>query len=310
MKRDELDRAYGPTPQLFTDRIDDTLYSLKEDAPVNAKRFTLRTALIAALILLLLCGIAYAIVAMQGQEWYYNNRFTAYQEHEPDKHQAIMDNLQTEVPQEESLDTQGLVTVAVQDYAWVPEQNLFTLSLAARPTQDDEYELYSIYALDTDGANVGEIDPDDPESRMEHWLWTNKGFGLPQDVMDDPGKRLLLINFYTSEAVIDGSDVGINVMSTDEFIGEDGASIWVMELDPAALNEGATPRHARADGAQWDAESLQAYAERAKTAIADHTDADGYLTLRMDYWVYTFADGEIDYNEHTDGTVTFKVKVE
>ncbi|MBE0601424.1 MAG: hypothetical protein IH607_06515 [Firmicutes bacterium] len=225
MKRDVLDRAFGPTAQLFTDRIDDTLYSLKEAAPVNAKRFTLRTALIAALILLLLCGIAYAIVAMQGQEWYYDNRFTTLQEYHPEKHQAIMDNLQTEVPQEESYDEQGLVSVTVQDYAWSAGQNLFTLSVAARPVKEELYELYSFFALDPDGANVGVIDPDDPESRLEHWLWTDNGFGPPQEVMRDPNKQLLLVDFSHWKATIPGTDIGILVYSMDDFIGEDGASV-------------------------------------------------------------------------------------
>ena len=57
------------------------------------KKFALRTAVLTAAFILLLGGIAYAVINL-GQEWYYNNRFTNYQTNHPEKHQAILDNLQ------------------------------------------------------------------------------------------------------------------------------------------------------------------------------------------------------------------------
>ncbi len=235
MKLDEFDRSFGDTPRVFTSRIDDTLLKLKEDVPM--KRFTIRTAILVALILLLLCGIAYAIVVFQGQEWYYNNRFSAYQEHEPIKHQAIMENLQTDVPQEKSQDTEGLVTMTMQDYSWVKGE-LFTLSMAARPNDPKEYELHPMMALDTDGLYGGaEPDPDDPESRTEHWLWTEKGFGLPENVMIDSSKKLLLLDFDTSGVLIGDTDVQLPMSSSDTFVGEDGASIGVLMIDLRWLDD-------------------------------------------------------------------------
>lgn len=235
MKPDEFDRAFGDTPQVFTKRIDDTLLKLKEDAPV--KKFTVRTAVLVTLILLLLCGIAYAIVTFQGQEWYYTNRFTAYQEHEPNKQQAILENLQTEVPQEESQDANGLVRMTLQDYSWV-DGRLFTLSMAARPKHPQEYELHPMMALDTDGLFGGaEPDPDDPEARAEHWLWTEKGFGLPEDMMSDPDKKLILLDFGMSGLLIGDTNIQLPMGSSDMFVGEDGASIGVLEMDLRWLDE-------------------------------------------------------------------------
>ena len=404
MRTDELDRAFGATPSVFTDRIDDTLLTLKEERPV--KRFTIRTAIIAALIALLLCGIAYAIVSMQGQEWYYQNRFTAYQDHEPQKHQAIIEILQTEVPQKDSGDEQGLINVVVQDYAWAAEQNVFTMSTAARVNDDSKYELYSLWELDVDGSWGSELDPDDPEVRTEHWLWTSKGHGKPEDVMLDPSKQLLLVDFGDYRVFIGDTDVEMPGASFDTFIGEDGASICVQEFDLTQLDPKAI--HARYDeqlaqsvpsvdkgdyqtlhpgdegeavkrmqqrlsdlgyyngavnGAYDDETQLclkafqdkndlvndgvagiltqtRLFAEDAvpagdefeprqnsglsedqiadmrdwaldnaakmNSAIERSTDAEGNLTLRMDYQVYRFKDGELV--EPTAGTATFTVK--
>lgn len=132
MSAEELDRAFGKTPASFSKRVDASLRGLKEDKPV--KKLTLRTVLVAALLVLLLCGIAYAVIT-QGQEWYYNNRFTAYQEHEPDKHEAIMSHLKVDPPQE-GWDDEA-VSVTVQDVAWVPEKRALTLSIAAVPKEPD-----------------------------------------------------------------------------------------------------------------------------------------------------------------------------
>ena len=236
MKRDALNRAFGDTPQIFTERIDDTLRGLKED--VLVKRFTVRTAIVVLLITLFVCGIAYAIVVIQGQEWYYANRFSAYQEHEPVKYQAIMENLQTHVTQEEGQSADGLVRLIVQDYSWVNEEQIFTLSMAARPTDPQVYELHPMMALDTDGLYAGaEPDPEEPESRTEHWLWTPKGFGLPETVMADPDKKLLLVDFDMVGLLIGDTAVELPMASSDAFLGEDGASIGVMEIDLRWLDD-------------------------------------------------------------------------
>ena len=234
MKRNDLDHAFDPTPHVFTNRVDAVLHTLKEDEPV--KKFTLRTAMVALLYTMLLCSIACAVVLTQGQEWYYNNRFTAYQENEPDKQRAIFEHLETEVPQEPSKDSKGLVDVTVQDYAWVPSKNLFTISLAARVKDSGTYELHPMMAMDPDGYWTPVLDPADKEDRTEHWLSAKKGFGPPADVMDDPSKQLLLADMDSSQILIGSSDVALNTWTFDSFTGEDGAVIAVMEIDLKQLD--------------------------------------------------------------------------
>ena len=108
MRKEDLDRALGQTPQSFTEAMDRTLRGLKEEKDV--KRVAFRTVILVAVIILLLCATAFALMG-QGLEWYYNNIFTAYQEHEPEKHQAIMQNLQTDLPQAKVEDPEIAIAV-------------------------------------------------------------------------------------------------------------------------------------------------------------------------------------------------------
>ncbi len=59
---------------MFTERIDQTSPAIEGGKPV--KRITMRAVQVAALITLLVASIAYAAISL-GQEWYFNNRFTA-----------------------------------------------------------------------------------------------------------------------------------------------------------------------------------------------------------------------------------------
>lgn len=296
MRSEELDRAFSPTPQIFTDRVDDTLHALKEDVPM--KRLTLRTAMIAAFIVLLLCGMAYAVIAMQGQEWYYQNRFTAYQEQEPDKQQAIIENLQTEVPQQPGGNAQELLAVTVQDYAWVQEQGLFTMSIVARAKDTDNYELYALWDLDVDGSYGSEIDPDDPDSRTEHWLWTHKGYGPPKTVMNDPSKRLLLVDFMDYNVFIGDTDERMPSHSFDNFIGEDGASICVMEFDLNELDVAAIEANYARQLAQETA--LVPSGEYSILRPGDEGEAVTRLQQRLSDLEY--------YNGNIDGAYTNEVQ--
>lgn len=229
MKRKDLDHAFDPTPHIFINRVDAVLQTIKEDEPV--KKFTIRTVMVALLYTMLFCSIAFAIVLTQGQEWYYNNLFTAYQENNPEKQQAIFAHLETDIQQEPSKDSNGLVEVTVQDYAWVPSQNLFTLSLAARVKDSGTYELHPKMDMDPDGYWAPTLDPKVKESRTEHWLSTEQGFGLPADVMNDPNKTLLLADMGSHHILIGDSNVELIPYSFDSFTGDDGAVIAVMEID-------------------------------------------------------------------------------
>ena len=66
MKRFDLDKAFPETPKAFSERIDQTLRTIKEEKYV--RKFTVRTMLIAAVITLAVGGIAYAVITL-GQEW-------------------------------------------------------------------------------------------------------------------------------------------------------------------------------------------------------------------------------------------------
>lgn len=292
---DKLDRAFGPTPEAFTNRIDQTLRALEEEKEV--KHFMVRTPILVALLLALLCGIAYAVVT-QGQEWYYNNRFTAYQEYDPDLHQAIMEHLQTAPEQEQQEDP--LVEVVVQDVSWVPEKQRITLSLAARPRNGAEIELHPKCNLDADGSYVGpeymEKYSDDEEARAEHWLWTEDGFGPVQEMMRDPSKELYL--FELADLRI-GSEGGERLLgsgtSWDSFVGEDYAVINVMECQ-----------------LPWMATARNESESQKQSAFEQNLDQQGYLTLSVGYVVTRYVDND-DMALYTGGEerwVSFRIKVQ
>ena len=316
MKRFDLDKAFPETPKEFTERIDQTLQTIKEGKPV--KKITVRTMLIAAVITLAVGGIAYAIINL-GQEWYYNTRFTAYQEHEPDKHQAIMDNMQTEIPQESTGAAAKLADVKVQDASWAGEKQVFTLSLTASAKDIGEYELHSLSEMDGDGLYAASIDVDDPDSRNVHWLGTSKGFGLPKDVMTDPGKQLILIDLERDLYIGETQTVLPGYM-TDVFTTDEGLVMAVHEYDLKLADTAEVEKMFRdiqipegMDEAQFildnqqQKERLMLQAEAANQAIEDNTDGEGYLSLRLPYSVIPFNNNE--FGEAMDGAAHFRIYI-
>lgn len=316
MREVDLDRAFPGTPLVFSDRVEQTLHALKEEP---MKRFTLRTAALTAAILLALAGIAYAAIHY-GQEWYYDTRYTAYEEHKPEKYKAVMDNLQTGIPQEVTGPAAEWVDFHVLDAAWAPDQHVMTISMLATVKDDKTYEMHTIQEMDTDGATVGRIDPDDEESRMDHWLWTYKGFGLPKDVMIDPQKQLLIIDVW-SNILIGDTDVPLPHSTSDYFTTQEGPVYANFEMDLLRL----TPQEALA-GMKFmevqDGEDPVAHAamiektkkyiidsgEASAAAIAANTDENGLLSLRFPFSVQTFQDNA--YGEPVPGELRFKVKLD
>lgn len=239
MRYKQLDRAFGPTPDLFTRRIDQTLQSLKEEK--SMKRFSIRVALIAALLLALLGGIAYALIS-QGLEWYYNNRFLAYQENQPEKHEAILHHLQAVAHQQ--LPEDALVDVEVREASWAAEQKVLVISLAAVPKDAQRFELHPQWNLDADGGYVGadalDSYADDPDARAEHWLWTEKGFGPIDEAMQNPTRQLILFDAPTACLCMAGREMSmaLSSCSMDGYVSESGEVMTVLEialdwLDPA-----------------------------------------------------------------------------
>ena len=77
MKEFDLDRAFQPTTSSFHASMESALRKCKEDVPM--KRFTLRTVLIAVLILVLLAGTAFAIVTHYSVKDYNRNSSEEFQ---------------------------------------------------------------------------------------------------------------------------------------------------------------------------------------------------------------------------------------
>ncbi|MHC1786461.1 MAG: hypothetical protein AB9880_05330 [Christensenellales bacterium] len=316
MKRFELDQAFPQTPVSFSERFDQTLRQIKEEKPV--KKLAVRTMLVAAVITLAIGGIAYAVITL-GQEWYYNARFTAYQQYEPDKHQAIMVNMQTEIPQESNGVAAGLVDIKVQDASWAGEKQVFTLSLTASVKDIGKYELHSLSEMDGDGLYAASIDASDLDSRNVHWLWTSKGFGLPKDVMADPGKQLLLIDLEKDLYIGETATVLPGYM-TDVFTTNEGPVMAVHEYDlkladtaevekmfqDIKIPEGIDEAQFKLDN-QQQKERLMLQAEAAKQAIEDNTDGEGYLSLRLPYSVIPLHNNE--FGEAMDGAAHFRVYI-
>ena len=316
MKRFDLDKAFSETPKGFSERIDQTLRTIKEEKHV--KKLTVRTILIAAAITLAVGSIAYAVITL-GQEWYYNTRFTAYQQHEPDKHQAIMENMQTDIPQESNGTAANLVDVKVQDASWAGEKQVFTLSLTASAKDTGKYELHSLSEMDGDGLYAANIDAGDPDSRNVHWLGTSKGFGLPKDVMTDSGKQLLLIDLEKDLYIGETQSVLPGYM-TDVFTTEEGPVMAVHEYDlklaetaevekmfqDIEVPEGIDEAQFILDN-QQQKERLMLQAEAAKQAIIDNTDGEGYLSLRLPYSIIPFSNNE--FGEAMEGVANFKVYI-
>lgn len=277
MRSEDLDRAVGATPQAFAERMDRTLHDLKEEKEV--KRFAFRTAALVLAAMLLLGTTAFALVS-QGLDWYYDNRFTAYKELQPEKYDAIKKHLTSDVEQ------QGWsgddVNISVTEMSWAEEANILVVSLTAEAVDPDTYELHPFYNLDADGAYVGEdgvIDPaEDGEDRAVHWLWTEKGFG-PVEEMIAPGKTLLLLE---CGSILLENDHGDLMNSWDEYVDENGRVHCVMEVE-------------------MDDEKMA----RMK---AEDTDGDGTVTLCLTYRVvpYTEDDNEL-YLGGVHGTMRFQL---
>lgn len=305
MRSEDIDRALGATPPSFAQRMDQTLRDLKEEKEM--KRAAFRTVLVVAVITALLCSTAYALVT-QGLEWYYNERFPAYQQHAPEKHEAIMDHLQTEVPQTQTDDE--AVSVAVTEVSWAPDQRVLVVSLEARAKEPDKAELHPMWNLDADGSYVGKESladySGDEEARSEHWLWTEDGYG-PVAQMIAPGKQLLLLE---ADAVcLDGQRLLGDMSSVDVYVAGDGTVHAVLEirldcLEPDYVQE---QEHLLAlyPEQQFRRENI-AVAKRLQ-ALLDSADA---MELTVPYTVRTYTEDDARlYGSGSTGEVAFTVKL-
>ena len=285
------------------------LPSQMEEKPM--KRIALRTILIFSLITILLCGTAFALVN-QGLEWYYNHRFTAYQIHEPEKYQAIIDNLQFDLPQNSQ--TNDEIAIAVQNAAWIADQHFLAVSFIAAPRDPDTVELHPLWNLDADGAYVGNGGCEAPESdgveRAVHWLWTQEGFGPVSDMVA-PGKELLLINM--EELYLEGYRLLGDGSSADSYRDEEGHVHTILEIQLDFLKPGYEKEMQTLMEQQPELKTH--YQQLLEQGIACKSlienDTDGIITLTAPYTLTHYTeDDQMLYHGEKSGTITFQLKIQ
>lgn len=241
---------------------------------------TTKLAVALMLALALMATTALALVG-HGLGWYYDNRFPALKEHEPETYEDIMANLQSDVPQWAEEDPE--IRIAVAETSWAAAERVLVVSVMAEAADPAVHELYPMWNLDADGAYVGEggaVEPaSDGEDRAVHWLWTKRGFG-PVEKLIAPGKALLLVDMQ--HLYLD--DMCVVSSSMDAYVTEDGMVHTVLE--------------SRLDAAQ------------AEALLAADTDGDGSVTLTLPYTVTRYTDDDEQlYLGGRTGEIRFEVKL-
>lgn len=309
---ERLQKLYPEMEEDFAQRMKQLIHSLpsqKEDEKV--KRWTFQTVIVWALLAMLCMVTAHAVI-QYGLDWYYNTRFTAYQEHEPNKHAAIMEHLQTGLSQRVTGDER--IHVQVAEASWAQEEQVLVVALTAVPRDAEAYELHPMWNLDADGAYAGEggtaTPSADGEDRSVHWLWTREGFG-PVEEMIAPGKQLLLLE--TGDVHLGGKTVLGDGSSMDAFVTEDGAVHTVLEVRLEMLADGYEERMRR-QIADAPAEHAVWLEERLKTNLdirrAIEEDQDGVITFSIPFTttLYTQEDQQL-YQGGQEGAISFELKI-
>lgn len=294
MRSEELDRAFGKTPSSFDERMRRTLNGLQERKTVPA--LTLRRAVLLGFALVVVCSTAVALVS-QGLNWYYSNRFTAYQYNEPERYNAIIKNLQSDVEQTRTEDDE--INIAITEISWAAEQNLMVVEITAIARDSQHVELHPMENLDADGAYVGKGNlsqyPYDDEAREEHWLWTENGFGPVEDVVA-PGKELLLLS--CGWVCLDGDVLIGDMSSEDSYVREDGSVHIVIEVRMDHLLQGVQE--------DFQDEHDANMAQKLREGIAQ-----GELTLTIPYTVSRYSqDDEQLYYGGRKGEISFTVHMQ
>ena len=296
MKANDLDKAFKPTPDIFKKTLNNTLNNLEEEVPM--KKFTIKTVLIAALITALTIGAVYAIVNY-GQQWYYENRFSGFKDNCPEVYKDIIESLKSDVKQNNVGEASQMLDIKVQDYAWADNSNIFTLSFAATALDKSKHELHSTMEIDVDG-----------EDREERWLWTNKGFGLPKDVMADPSKDLILLDVFNQndKILIGDSEANFPLSSYDIFTNDEGTVLIYVDIDLNMLNKDEILKAFDdpikcADSVKY----MENIADEANNALNKYTNEQGMVKLRLPYSVYSFEKNEII--NPVNGELIFEVKI-
>lgn len=311
LDQERLQRLYPAMDAAFAQRMEQMIRHLspsKEDEKV--KRWTLHTVFVWALLAVLCMATAYAVI-QYGLGWYYDTRFTAYQEHDPAKHAAIMSNLQSILPQAAHGDE--LIHIQVTEASWAPEEQVMVVALEAIPRNPEAYELHPMWNLDADGAYVGKGGAENPEAdgedRAVHWLWTTEGFG-PVEEMIAPGKQLLLLD--AGDVYLEGNQVLGDGSSLDSFVTEDGVVHTVLEirLDMLAKSYEAAMRQQMADNPAYASHLEKRLAANLEIRRAIEEDEDGVITFTVPYTTTLYSNNDQQlYQGGREGTIAFEMKI-
>jgi len=311
LDQERLQKLYPPMDEAFTHRMERLIHILptqKEDEKM--KRWTLHTVLIWSLLAALCMATGYAAI-QYGLDWYYHTRFTAYQQHEPEKHAAILSHLQSSPSQTVTGDE--LIEIHVTEVSWAQEEQVMVAALTAIPRDPEAYELHPMWNLDADGAYVGEGGAEHPDSdgedRAVHWLWTPDGFG-PVEQMIAPGKQLLLLD--TGDISLGGYQVLGDGSSMDSFATEDGTVHTVLEIRLDMLADGyeENMRQQMEDAPEYVSCLEERLAANLEIRRIMEDDEDGVVTFTIPFTVALYSEDDTQlYQGGKRGTIAFDMNI-
>lgn len=291
----DFENAFGQPPAEFREGMVRALAQVKEGKPM--KRFTARTLILAAALLLMLCGIALAVSATYGVEWFLTQRYAD----PPVLPSNFQEQVQSGITQE---NTGDFADVTIRDAAWLDDPkyhpNTFLLTLGGVLKDPNTYEMHQEFSLNTDG--------DTSERNDEDWLWTEKGHGPIPEMMTDPSKKLV---FFDSGKLTIGTPDGFEMpgYGEDTLLAQDGSVLCYLTVSLNYLDESWLREHPRqlepAEAQKYLEQDLQ-NAKAYQEAKAKYTGADGLTTLVFNYAVWEYPDWQ---NDRHQGYVAFKVKL-
>ncbi len=268
--RKQLQNVYGDVPPATHAAFQRALSCPEQTrGETTVKKRIVAVPVLVVLLVLLAGGAAYAAVS-EVMNWYYTNRFDI-RERYPEQYETMMSHVITDIPQEQSKD--DTIIVRVPEAIWVPENGTRSISAIAAPINPDEVELHPLWNLDPDGSYLGDdYDPnadygEDSEERPDHWLLTEKGFGPVLEMMEDPSKQLLLIDF-TSFYSLDAMDY------------ENGSVLFMLEDTMSQEKLDAC----RVEGG-WEMPLRLAYTLHSYDPETDSTSYYGYGTVTLTLYV-------------------------
>lgn len=311
LNQERLQNLYPTMEEAFAQRMEQMISTLPgKQQEQSSKRFVLRSVLVGVLIAVFCMATAYAVIHY-GLDWYYRTRFTAYQEHEPDKYAAIMEHLQSGLSQTAAGD--DWVHIQVTEASWAAEERVMVVELTATPRNPAAYELHPMWNLDADGAYVGEGGAENPasdgEDRAVHWLWTKDGFG-PVEQMIAAGKELLLLD--VGDVYLNGILVLGDGSSMDSFLAEDGMVHTVLEirLDMLAAGYEEAMRQQMAGNPDYAPYLQKRLTDNLETRRFIEQDEDGVVTFTIPFTTTRYnEDDQQLYQGGQKGTIAFDVKI-